>query len=328
MDGLSKTLREMNRARMVRFAVLVAIAAAALATPGASAATLQCGDTITQNTVVDNDIVCSDPAAIGLIIAADNITLHFQHHSLTGSGATGAGSIGITDDGVEHTGVTIRGGTVSGFDYGVYLAASQSFMLGMSFTGTDTGAYVAGDANDIRLNRSDSPGTIAFDIEGNDLSLWGNRVTGGPDDGIAVIGDNPYVIHNKVDGCTFDGISVSGYSIYAKLALNTVANCDTGIALSGSSTVPAHVQTSDVSGNCDGIYVEDPTALVWRNNAHDNCRDGIAIAIAGAKVAENTATNNGEIGIDAVTGTIDGGGNVASGNLVGDCFVVVCAPAP
>jgi len=42
---------------------------------------------------------------------------------------------------------------------------------------------------------------------------------------------------------------------------------------------------------------------------------------------DNGADNNGSIGIDAVIGTIDGGGNHASGNPDGDCFVVVCVPS-
>jgi hypothetical protein len=328
LDSLAGTLSEKHATRKLSLAISIVAAAAALAisAPAASAAVLQCGDTITENTVVDNDITCADPAAIGLVIAADNVTVQFQRHTLTGAGATGAGSVGITDDGVEHTGVTIRGGTVTGFDYGVSLAASQSAILGMAFGASDTGAYVLGDDNYIFANRTDSAGTVGLDIEGDGASLWGNRIRGGPDDGIAVIGDDPLVVRNNVNGCTFDGISVSGYSLFAKLAQNTVTGCDTGIVLSGSSTVPAHLQSSEVFGNCDGLFVSDPTALVWRNKAHDNCRDGIAIAEAGATVLQNTVTNNGEIGIDAVLGTIDGGGNTASGNPLGDCFVVVCGP--
>jgi hypothetical protein len=327
LESLSRTLRQKHVARMLPLAISVAVAIGVLAvSTRAGAATLQCGDTITQDTVVDNNISCTDPGAVGLIIAADNITVQFLRHTMSGAGATGLGSIGITDDGVEHTGVTIRGGTISGFDYGVYLAASQSAMMGMTFTGSDTGAYVVGNDNYIFANKSDSAGTIALDIEGDNVSLWGNRVTGAPDDGIAVIGDNPRVVRSNITGCTFDGLSVSGYTTFAKLAQNRVSGCDTGIVLSGSSIQPAHLQSSDVSGNCDGLLVSDPTAFVWRNNAHDNCRDGIAVAVAGATVRENTATNNSEIGIDAVVGTVDGGGNTASGNPLGDCFVVVCGP--
>src|SRR4029079_2687166 len=100
---------------MVRRLLLVGVVlAVCLAWPGgASAVTLNCGDTVTTNTVVDNDIVCSNPDDIGLIIGADNITVQFAQHTLQGPSVAGGGSIGVTDDGTPHTGVTIRRGPLT-----------------------------------------------------------------------------------------------------------------------------------------------------------------------------------------------------------------------
>jgi hypothetical protein len=304
-----------------------AVALLALTSASAPAATIACGDTITQDTIVENDIVCTDPTAIGLVIGADNITVRFRGHTITGAGATGDGSIGITDDGVERTGVTIRDGNIDGFDTGIYMSAANTDLKGNAFTHVDTGIYLVGDGNYVYRNYMLSGGTIGLDITGNDVYLWGNSVTGQPESGISVSGDNPLIVRNEVLGCTgFDGITVSGYTTFAKVAQNTVTGCDSGIAMAGAGA-HAHLQSSDVSGNCDGLFVTDPTALVWRNNAHDNTCSGIATGVAGVTVQENTADNNGSIGIDAVLGTIDGGGNRASGNPDGDCFVVVCAPS-
>ena len=42
--------------------------------------------------------------------------------------------------------------------------------------------------------------------------------------------------------------------------------------------------------------------------------DGIDVDAPGTIIRVNTAVNNGDLGIEAVAGVIDGGGNRASGN--------------
>jgi hypothetical protein len=54
--------------------------------------------------------------------------------------------------------------------------------------------------------------------------------------------------------------------------------------------------------------------------------DGVHIRTAGNTVAATTALDNLRRGIEAVDGTIDGGGNRASGNgLEPQCTGVACA---
>ena len=48
--------------------------------------------------------------------------------------------------------------------------------------------------------------------------------------------------------------------------------------------------------------------------ANGNTSDGIRIDAPGTRIARNTANNNRDLGINAVAGVIDGGGNRASGN--------------
>jgi hypothetical protein len=324
-EGVSER-REHRLARAVAAIAATVLAALAISTARAEAVTLACGDTVTVDTVVDSDIVCTDPAAIGVVIGADDITVHFGGHTITGAGAIGEGSIGITDDGVGHTGVTIKNATIGGFDTGIYLQASESRVMAVGFTAADTGLYLVGDDNYLHRNTMASPGTVGIYVEGDRNYLWGNRVTGLPDDGIVVVGDDPLVVQSRVTGCTFSGLTVTDYTTFAKVAQNTVTGCDTGIFMSGSGD-NAHLQSSNVSGNCDGLFLIDPTALLWRNNAHDNRCDGIRLGVAGVWVRENSANGNGEIGIDGVVGTVDGGLNTATGNTGGDCFGVTCPAA-
>jgi hypothetical protein len=50
------------------------------------------------------------------------------------------------------------------------------------------------------------------------------------------------------------------------------------------------------------------------NLVHDNTGDGIEVQATNARLRDNSATVNGDFGIDAAAGVTDLGGNFASGN--------------
>jgi hypothetical protein len=56
-----------------------------------------------------------------------------------------------------------------------------------------------------------------------------------------------------------------------------------------------------------------PNARIETNHVARSADDGIDVARAGTRVADNTARRNGDLGISAVLG-VDGGGNHAFGN--------------
>ena len=77
----------------------------------------------------------------------------------------------------------------------------------------------------------------------------------------------------------------------------------------------------------DGFLVnaKDDHSLLRRNTARGAGDDGFDIQSRTAKLTRNRARRNGDLGIAAVRGVIDGGGNRASGN--GDprqCTNIVC----
>ena len=78
----------------------------------------------------------------------------------------------------------------------------------------------------------------------------------------------------------------------------------------------------------DGFLVteKDDHSVLKRNVARRAGDDGFDIRSHSAKLARNRALRNGDLGIAAVRGVIDGGGNRASGN--GDprqCTHIVCS---
>ena len=78
----------------------------------------------------------------------------------------------------------------------------------------------------------------------------------------------------------------------------------------------------------DGIFVGAETGgtLVLANDADENGDDGIDVRSPATTITRNSADRNVDLGIEAVVGVIDGGGNRASGN--GNplqCVNVVCS---
>ena len=308
----------------MRFRVLVIVACGCLwLLPGQAAAThVNCGDTLTAETVLDSDVVCSAADSAGLIIGGDDFTLWLGHHEIVGPGTDVVGSDGVRDDGTARSGVTIRGGTITGFEDGVDLDADDSAVKGLHIQAGSTGIAIRGARNYLFHNTTDFAGFTGIEAIGDDTELWGNEVLGTPDDGIVIDGENPRVLVNSVQGCLFDGVVVTGYTA-GIVARNTVTGCDIGFSPSGRGL---KLQTNVATGNCVGMFV-DPAALVRYNNASDNCSEGIIVGQAGAFLKKNRANNNVDLGIDAVEGTIDGGENTATGNGE-DCLGVVCNAAP
>jgi hypothetical protein len=163
-------------------------------------------------------------------------------------------------------------------------------------------------------------------------------LTGNTHDAIEVYGDRSRTVLNSVTGCHSHGIVVQSYNTWAFVSLNrvTLTNCAFGDAgfVVGNATANSRpfgrVRGNVSTGSNYGIEVADTGALIASNTANSNAATGITVAgYAGAPpntVTGNTANNNGFIGISAEAGTIDGGGNTASGNGTANCVNVTCSP--
>jgi hypothetical protein len=143
---------------------------------------------------------------------------------------------------------------------------------------------VVGDANVITRNRVEE-------------TIGGGRDSG---PGIAFNGGHGNVIAFNVVERTFDvGISVAGHEPETPPAVGNIVRMNL---------------VRDAGG--DGIFV-DVTAtdtLVDRNASDHNGDDGIDVDSAATTLAKNRATYNVDLGIEAVHGVTDGGGNRAFGN--------------
>jgi parallel beta-helix repeat protein len=294
----------------------------ALAAGPALASHVSCGAVLTQDTHLDGDLVnCPDD---GLVIGADNITVDLDGHEITGAGSPG--SAGIRNQGYD--GVTIEDGQILapigldfGFETGVLLiGVHENRVRRVSLTGGSYGiALFNSVANRIRRNgaiggasnQCDAPAGVAIALFDSDHNLILGNSGQLSDFGITLSdSQNNRIQNNEVAPLDSDGNQCIGIALFRSsdnndIEDNVAANNDhDGIVVNGRSNgtvVKANVAV--FNGLDDGIDVNNPFTTI----------------------AENTANENGDLGIEAVVGVTDGGGNRASGN--GDprqCVNVAC----
>jgi hypothetical protein len=314
--------------------VTALVALVAFAAP-ASATHVQCGDTITETTVLDSDVVCAVTGAtfyLGVGIGADDVTLWMNGHTIRSDAGFGDGVQAVPTEG-EYTNVHVRGGVFEGWGTAVNMTASDSSVQGTSMsTGAGIQILMVGDRNYVYRNVIDGPAeNSAISLEGDDVSTWGNVIRN-IGFGIFSRGDRQRHVLNTVESCGEfggTGLGVAEYTNGAVVNRNVVSGCSTGIsvALSTPAVTGAFVRLNHTNENTGvGLNVEDDKALVGRNTANGN-DTGIQSTFAGTQIQNNAANNNANLGIQAAGGTIDGGGNTATGNgSTPQCENVACGP--
>jgi hypothetical protein len=330
----------MKRASFLAVAATVALLG--FAAP-ANATHVACGATITVNTTLDSDVTCPGTADHGLLIGADNVTLRLGGFAIRSPDPGGFVGVYQADLGRTYSGVQIRGGRIEGFDSGVLIETTDSLAQRLTVTSNAGGIELRGDRNSALLNDvtmteatpGDGGGGPGIGWIGADAYVTRNTVRGIGTGMINISGNNSRVVVNTI-ACaptSGDGMVVDNYTDTAVIAKNTVTGCGLGyIVTPESSQVPggAQVRRNIANGNGAGMNINDQGAFVWRNTANANTNSGITSSEAGTTITENTTNNNGAYGIDAAPGTIDGGGNRASGNgaLTGgiQCRNVSCSP--
>jgi parallel beta-helix repeat protein len=333
----------------------VAITLLAFAAP-ASATHVQCGDTITATVVLDGDVTCGDGNNdVGLLLREHGITVRLNGFAIRAGG--NGGWAGIRQSRFPIRNLLVEGpGRIEGFREGISLHAHETTVRGVTIAAGSTGISLSGSGTqpmgaspcephfygNVCVSRNivtvDGPGGVGISVPSNDAHVWGNRVGTNLGTGIRAGGDRPRVVRNTIVGCgpisprddAVRGISAVGYQTFAMISQNNAGGCGIGIyaqAAVGGGGV--RIRRNVATGNLDGLNVDDPSALIWRNTANSNFWNGIFVHQAGTVVQENTANDNGSFGINATPGVIDGGGNTATGNGDGrlpQCHNVSCGP--
>ena len=171
------------------------------------------------------------------------------------------------------------------------------------------GVLVQADGNEIRGNRCRRNG-MCFLVAGNRNVIARNHAQGDIFGGIAVEdGHHNVIAHNVVERTRSTGIYLGVREFPAGGARNVV-------------------RWNVVERSDDDAFLvtsEDRHSVVKHNTARDAGDDGFDIQSRSVRLTGNRAFRNADLGIQAVEGVIDGGGNVARGN--GDprqCTHIAC----
>jgi hypothetical protein len=250
----------------------------------------------TTGTVVDENTM-SDPGVVAVVLQGSS--------DARVSANTASGSVG----------------------YAMFLMTDHSTIQRNRLTADVHGLAVAGTDDLVLDNTSDNGSSIdVFDgssnvrVEGNHLRNVGDGVTVG-------VASEILVQHNVVDA-TGAG-RAGGFGVILDGSIRSTVN-ENQIRVSGSgpgiyvahldAPTPPHgnrvTHNFTTSRNADGILV-DPDAtgtLLFGNVAVNSGDDGIDVNAPGTKLANNITNHNRDLGIEAVPGVIDGGGNHAAGN--------------
>jgi len=331
-------------ATLVSLGVILALAAVSLvASSGAEVAAKQpkCGDTITADTTLRKDLInCPNN---GIIIGADDVTLDLNYHRVDGDGTEFAGcpenefcDIGLLNDG--HDGVTAVHGSVRQFAFGaLVVSARQNRVIDLTVSrNAGTGIILFKSSRNSLIGNSAHDNGIQLDQGGISLNrshhnlVKRNALGGNGDLGLFMEkSDHNHIRKNRMRRNPEGGIIAEGDgNVFSR---NRIVRGGGGILI---TKVTAHGAAGNVvrrnyvrGARADGISV-DPVpkrTLISRNRIVGAGADGIDVESRSTKLTRNQARRNGDLGIEAVRGVIDGGGNRASGN--GDprqCTHIAC----
>ena len=167
-------------AALTSLAAIIAFAAAGpTAFGGAGAPTnhVQCGDTITADTTLENDLV--DCPNNGIVIGAGGITLDLNGHTVDGNGEpvercrrNQPCDVGLFNDG--HDGVAVRNGAVRQFGAGVVVGrARDNRLVNISSSRNQFFGFVI--AESVRSLVRDSSGNDNPGPDGDGIGVFGSR---------------------------------------------------------------------------------------------------------------------------------------------------------
>jgi parallel beta-helix repeat protein len=333
-----------DSARLASLGLVLTMAIAAVIVLGSDSALathVNCGDTITGDTTLDSDLI--DCPNNGVVIGADDVTLDLNGYTIDGDGVLVDPcpedefcDIGVLNDG--HNGVRITGGTVQEFAVGGLVVGARGNVLSNLttvehvFSGILLAEVVRTIVRGSSTSRNAGPdsgvgitlfeshhnrivGNASFDnrelgihlILSNHNVVWKNRVRDNPEDGIILQGNGNKIVANRI---LRNAITITIFTKPQRAVGNIVRRNHVRRAPHGGIGVDPSVERTVVKRN-----------HVFRAGGH-----GILIGNPTTTVTRNEARYNDGLGIRAVEGVIDGGGNRASGN--GDprqCLNVLCS---
>lgn len=291
--------------------LIIGVVLAAVALPASASATpaVTCGQVVTADLTLKQDLDCSAGGNGGLVVGADDITIDLDGHTITGAGALD-GYEGIENEGYDH--VTIKNGTIERFKDALFFSnVAKNRVSGLSLKsgspGTSNGLYSSyGTGNKIVNNRFFNLNHAIELINGSENKIARNRLIQA-DRGVFTTNE----AFDKISDNVSSGFSISTYAYYSQGDFRSTYENDVA------------------NGGYEGFYVNQPRGVAISGaEANDNGYagiyiDGVTTGGYTAKVTGSEANNNAEYGIYAAYG-INSWNNSATGNEYYNCHLVAC----
>jgi parallel beta-helix repeat protein len=239
----------------------------------ALASHVRCGDTITTDTTLDNDLVnCPNN---GIVIGASNITLDLNGHTIDGDGTPvdpcpegEACDVGVLNR-AGHDRLTIVGGTIRQFGVGIWVAGGAAHNrfhhLAVSDT-TDIGIFVADSTGSVieKTSMADPGVNGLVLLDSRQALVARNMVSGTTGYAVFIFGvDDSRIQRNKLHGDKHGFIL--GASARNLVRSNAVSDSGGGIEVVEGATAN-RVEHNRFNHTGDGMLVGDASDNLIRHN--------------------------------------------------------------
>jgi len=232
---------------------------------------LKCGDTITKNTILKQDILKCEKE--GLYIGSDNIELNCNNHTISGKKGNKASGIVFGGDAVPNAGfrsITLKNCNIHGFKIGINqanIAATNNTISNNLISGSSNGIYLMGTYNTISNNL-----------------IYNNN------DGIAIRKLNNSLLYNNQFLNNSEGLDIlwSYHNNFYNNQFNE-NDIDIEIIFSENNTFSNNKFTKN---SLSGLSIFSSYNNVINNNTFESCNEGVYSIYSGDIYYNNIFENN------------------------------------
>lgn len=260
-----------------------------------------------RNRVAGSDLDGGDP---GLQLSGSSRNVIVHNSIAAGIDIHNGDGVRIEDGSSRNR---IEDNEISGLWLGVVAAGSNRNLIASNDVSAYADALVVGRSARTRIADNELDSSQGRSIYATAVTR--SEIVANGDGAILIDGDRNVVARNRASGGPFASVALEVAGGERNVIRRNLARYG---YLDAEILVRAAATRALLAGNtATGAPQSEPIADA----------DGIRVEAAGTIIRRNRAIDNADLGIDAVPGVIDGGGNRAGGNLNPlQCVNVVCGP--
>lgn len=245
--------------------------------------------------------ITSTGAADAIIIAANNVTVDLNEHTI--SGTIFGSAISCT---TNRTNIRITNGKISGFNYGINFQPQSS---GTSAFRIDHISFASNNTSAITVSGFDQLSQTSLVVESNEIAGASVGIEGTFLRGVTIS-------ENTLADVSGEGIDISEF-FGLSITRNSLANIETGIQFNNGQNATI-TQNTIANANSYGLFLESGVGLHIVDNliSYGSGTEIYLLDVYSSTIARNTATDSSGNGIVLESC----GSNMISGNNFSGLF--------